>query len=360
MFRKIEKYVSRSTNHIAKLVSACVMCMGFCSAALAIDLSTISQVIFFGDSLTDSGFNDLWTTQGNPPTVPPLPAGKAPTFTTFGAFTWSQWIAHDIKGFQFPIYPGPVPSDTITNNSIEFVPGFVSSTLHGINYAAAGSTTNSTGFQETWAPSLHQQVIQYLASIPNGQRLDPNAVFFVWSGANDFLVAISGPTFPTQLELLRTANTAAINIGNQVALLSSRGAKRIVVISLPNFGLSPLAINAGPAAQESLKTISFTFNSMLNTQLGHVVRRYGTKILFVDVYDLLSRVINLSQMGKPYVIGGQSFLFGNVTSPACTPSAIYCPPTAPTNFLFADLVHPSGEAHRLISLQVETLMQQWA
>lgn len=350
------------------LSASILLCCCFPEAAQALRFSEISHVYFFGDSLTDSGFNDLWPTQGNPPFVPPLPTGKAPTFTTFGGYTWAQFIARDIKGLTLPVFPGPTPPDIITNNSFyaapPHVPGFVSGELIGTNYAAGGSTTNSIGVAEVWAPSLHQQIGQYLGTVG---RADPNAVYFIWSGANDILAVLeSAPPLPTQLQLLTAVNIAANNIANEVALLSARGAKRIVVLSLPNIGFTPLihqlsiAFNQ-PTLPASMKTLTFTFNSMLNSQLGHVIAKYHTKVLYVDVYDLLDAVIAATNAGQPYVVGGQSFKFVNSTDAACStvPSAIYCPSTAPNNYVFADSIHPSSMAHRVLSLEVEILMRKW-
>jgi outer membrane lipase/esterase len=343
---------------IIHAASAVALCCGLANTAEAISFGQISQLYFFGDSLTDSGYNDLWAF----PT--PLPVGKAPTFTTFGGYTWAQYLARDIKAFTLPIYPGPAPADKITNNSIYPVPGFVSGTLTGINYAAGGSTTNSTGFNETWAPSLHQQVSKYLATA--GGVADPNAVYFLWSGANDILTLIAGggPT-PTQLQLLQAASTAATNIGNEAARLSAAGAKRIVVMSLPNIGLTPLIgllSGSSPTLPATMKNLTFTFNSMLNTQLGKVISQYNTKILYISVYDLLDNVILATQAGQSYVVAGQSFKFVNYTSPACAAasSAIYCPSSAPTNYVFADVLHPSDMAHRVLSLYVETQMSNWS
>lgn len=349
-------------SSLAILTSAATLCLGLPTTASAIPFNSIGNMYFFGDSLTDSGFNDIWT-------VPvPRPVGKAPTFTTFGGYTWAQYISHDIKGTVLPIYPGPVPADTITNNAFYAgnpVPGFVTGTLGGFNYAAGGSTTNSIGVIETWAPSLNQQVNFYLANAES--RLDPNAVYFIWSGANDFLaLVLNAPPLPTQVQLLATANTAAINIANAVSALAARGAKRFVVLSLPNLGMTPLA---NDLAQQSgmatlpanLKTITFTFNSMLNQQLGKVISKYKVNVLYEDVYTLINNVILATQQGLPYVVGGQVFKFVNYTTPACAgvPTAIYCPSTAPTNYIYADSLHPTDMAHRLLSVQVEQDILAW-
>lgn len=326
------------------------------NVAQAIPFDSISQVYFFGDSLTDSGYNDLWS-------FPPLPPGKQPTFTTYGGYIWSQHIAHDIKGYPLPVYPGPNPPDLITNNGEYPVPGYVSATLHGIDYAAAGSTTNAGGFGEPWAPSLKTQVTYFLGTHPT---LDPKAVYFVWSGANDILAAITSSPMPSQLKLLQVVNQAAINIANEVEALMLHGAKRVVVLSLPNIGYTPLIADLAaethmPTLPATMKTLTFTFNSMLNTQLGNVTKRYGIKVLYFDVYDLLDSVIASTKAGIPYVVGGQSFLFVNYLDPACgaTPTAILCPAGTPTNYIFADTLHPTGMAHKLLSLAVETQLAAW-
>jgi outer membrane lipase/esterase len=358
MLKNLSQLVTRTKVGVTLVASAIALGCGLSGTAQALPFNQISQVYFFGDSLSDSGFNDLWSF----PTS--LPTGKAPTFTTFGGYTWAQYVARDVKGFVLPVYPGPSPADTITNNSIETVPGFVSGTLKGIDYAAAGSTTNSIGFNETWAPSLVEQVNFYLAT--TGQKADPNAVYFIWSGANDILTLLSGATLPTELQLLAAAQTAAANIGKVAALLSEKGAKRIVVLALPNIGLTPLIGETAtaenlPTLPATIKTISFTFNSMLNTALGHVIAKHGTKIILVDVYYLLDQVILATSLGQPYNIAGQSFKFANFTTPACSTvsSAIYCPSSAPSNYVFADVLHPTNQAHRVLSLEVESMLQNW-
>src|SRR5207249_2081903 len=112
--------------------------------------------------------------EADPPSFPTLTPGKAPTFTTSGGYTWSQYIARDIKGVVLPVYPGPSPVDTITNNSCCTVTGFSSGILTGFNYAAGGSTTDSVGVTETWAPSLKTQNQTFLST--PGKVIQPNDV----------------------------------------------------------------------------------------------------------------------------------------------------------------------------------------
>jgi outer membrane lipase/esterase len=352
--QKLLQWMAAARVHMTVLASAVALCCGLTNTAQALSYSSISQVIFFGDSLTDSGWNDTW---------PGRPTGKAPTFTTYNGYTWSQYIASDIKGYVLPVYPGPNPADTITNNAIYPQPGFNNALLTGIDYAAAGSTTNSTGNGEVWAPSLVQQVTYYLAT--KGPAADPSAVYFIWEGANDFLILLGSGTLPTELQLLMTANTAAINIANQVGVLAARGATKFVVVALPNLGQVPYTTNLAtlynmPTLPATMKTLSFSFNSMLNQALGATIAKYGVSVLYVDTYDLFDNIISSVQSGQPYVVAGQSFSFVNYTTPACgAVQAVDCPNGAPNNYVFADTLHPTGMAHRVISLQVETMIQAW-
>lgn len=345
----------------AVLASMAAVCFSLPMAASALQFSAISQVYFFGDSLTDSGFNNFANAIANP--------SKAPTFTTYGGYIWSQYVARDIKGFALPtLYPAPLAGpDTITNNTTPTngpTGGAVVPVLTGVDYACGGSTTNSTGFGVTWAPSLVQQVTHFLSTQPS--NLDPNAVYFIWSGANDIFTVLAQPTPPTQLQLLTTVNTAAINIASQVSRLAARGAKRFVVISLPSLGSTPFALQLAqldPTLPGVLKNLSFTFDSMLNTQLGRIIQTQHVKVLYIDVYTLLQTVISTTQAGRPYVINGNSFQFVNYDSPACGSapgSSLSCPSSAPTNYIFADDVHPSDMAHRIISLYVENKILSWA
>jgi outer membrane lipase/esterase len=328
------------------LACALAVCCGLSNIAQALPFTSINQIYFFGDSLSDSGFFDLWPTVANPGAgIPTLPAGKAPTFTTFSGYTWSQYIARDIKGYTLPVYPGPVPANTLTNNSCCVIPGFSSGSLTGVNYAAGGSTTNSGGVgipgtPTTFAPSLTTQVQTFLNT--PGRSINENDVFFVWSGANDFIAVASTPS-----ALPLAAKTAATNIAGQVALLSSRGAKKFVVLALPNIGSTPFAASLGdPKLQVKLNQLVFLFNSSLNQALGSVIKQYGVKILFVNV---------------PLILTQHSYQFSNTTSPVCgaVPSSLYCTSTS-NGYLFADSLHPTDMAHYILSQQIKGLILNWA
>lgn len=370
--------LNRFTSKAAITASVAAMCVGLSGAADALSFNDISAVYFFGDSLSDSGYFD------SIPSPVPLPAGKNPTFTTAGGYPWSQYVARDILGIAL--------TDSTTNNTTNAIiptpPGSppslpTSGAKTGINYAAGGSTTDGYSPSIGNSPSLHLQVLNYLNSAP--LRLDPKAVYFIWSGANDFLRAIGTPvSSPLEQQILffQTAQTAATNIASEVAALSARGAKRIVVLSLPNLGLTPLVQLGNPSEAGTLKGISYTFNGMLNVALGSVIRQFGIKVLLVNTYEELNAAYVATNAGVPFKADGKSFQFINnpllpipLSAWSCTtnqpslptpPNALFCDPADSTPaqnpknfFLFADWLHPTDLGHQATAALVEEKIKGW-
>lgn len=358
MLKKIVRIMVQSKTQLSLLTCAFSICYLIPQVSQALPFEQISQVYFFGDSLTDSGFNNNITALNGFP-------NKAPTFTTFGGYTWAQYIAHDIKGYPLPTGPFPNPNDLITNNTTPTNPSpvpYVTPDLTGIDYACGGSKTNSIpGLDILWAPSLQQQINHFLSTSP--QQLDPGALYFVWSGANDILAALGQPS-PTFLQLLQTADSATTNIANVVAQLSARGARRIVVLALPNISSTPFVASlaaSNPTLPAATKNLSYFYDSMLNQKLGDVIKRFGVKILYFDTYNALDNMIKKAKAGVPLVVCGQSFFFVNYNTPVCGPnvSALFCP-NASNGYIFADSVHPTDMAHRALSLEVERRIKLWA
>ena len=113
-------------------------------------------------------------------------------------------------------------------------------------------------------------------------------MYFIWSGANDIFAALAQKPMPSQLQLLQVSDISTTGIANEVAALSARGAKRIVVLSLPNLASTPfingLAVQIGdPTFPANIKNLSFIFGSMLNQKLGALMRRFPVKILYFDI-----------------------------------------------------------------------------
>src|SRR5690606_33690581 len=153
-----------------------------------------SRTVFFGDSLTDSGhFRSQIPASARPFT------GK---FTTNPALVWSEYLAR---------YYG-----TDATTAVE----------GGDNYAQGGSRA---AVPNGPADSTLTQVNAYLAA--SGGRADADALYTVWTGANDLFAIASGAPVES------TIATAIGGTVQAVGALDAAGARYILVPSLPDMGM---------------------------------------------------------------------------------------------------------------------------
>lgn len=297
---------------ISHLALACGLALG----AQAAQAQQFSNVISFGDSLTDAG--NASRSDLNPATF------DGNSFTTNGDLVHAQLIA------QYYGY-----------NQTESVIG-------GYNYAFGGSCAQAAGACVAPAfPRLNQQIALYLG----GGAADPNALYTVWSGANDIFGAIGGGVWATSPAIIGGSTAVATAVLTNVTTLQNAGANYIVVYNLPDLARTP-QFNTAPVAQQgafNLATVSY--NAALSAGLEG---RDG--IIAINTFALVNEAI-----ANPGYFG-----FSNVTGIACGPglpgavSSVACGAVGSGNpftyaagtnlsFLFADGVHPTGAAHQLLA-----------
>lgn len=326
--------------------------------ALAITASTaqaqvFSEVISFGDSLTDAG--NVGTLNGLPPST---------SFTTNPDPVYAQ-----ILSLMFGLGP--------QTNYSPFIPG-----SSGSNYAYGGACAINNGtpialalpglptFTCSNSPgtfSLPAQMIYAGLLTPSGTPIagsaDPNALYTYWAGANDILSATSvtppggflpngsilyqyiflnggNPANATAIAQTVAGQAGATAVG-EIKLLQAAGAKTIVVFNLPDLGLTPL--NFGTSNQAGATALSIVYNSQFNGGLASL----NDGIVAINTFGIINEV-----KANPSAYG-----FTNTTGTACPASSLICGPaslgypTQPTSatYLFADGIHPSGRAHALLA-----------
>jgi len=296
--------------HPRKMAGAVALALGLAGTAYATGNpnSTFSNVITFGDSLSDAGNLSLYV----------VPSFQPPQ--------------------KFTTNPGNV---TVQNVASALGYSLTASLAGGNDYAwgGAGINNNSPG-TPAGVPTITTQISTYLAGHPS---LDSHALYTMWGGANDIFYATTTPA-TAQTQIVAAAQQEVKLIGQ----LQSAGAKNIVVFNLPNIGLTPEAQEAGASAASQLTTLSVIYNGQLNAGIANL----GKGIIPVNAFALLSQVI-----ANPGVYG-----FTNVTTPACGvgSSSVLCGPqgsglpytyAAGTNqtYLFADGVHPTTGADVMLS-----------
>jgi outer membrane lipase/esterase len=306
--------MSKSRVHRSILAAALAF-----AAAPAFAQDSFSQTVFFGDSLTDSGFYQPVLVAGNGPG-----AATVARFTTNPGLVWAEFLA-DFYG------TNATPAWQLTPTGI--------TGATGDNYAAGGATIEpGPGFPPSpptvFAPSITDQINAYLAA--NGGQADPDALYTVWGGANDLFFNINGAT--TQDQFLGAA-AAEVQL---IATLQNAGARYVLVPTLPDIGLTPFGLSQGAAGSAGLTQLSAGYNATLFGGL----QAAGLRVIPLDVFDFLHEIA-----ADPSTYG-----FTNVTNPACgtAPSlgcnpANFVDPNAAQTYAFADGVHPTTAAHRLLA-----------
>ena len=282
------------------------------SAAAA---TPFSSLIVFGDSLSDVGdnpsaVNSLYKELGGncDPLHPclPLPPEFKPLYDD-GRFS-----------------NGPVAPEYLAKSL--FPAGVNTANFQG--YAVAGSTSgnhnignDSDPFGILNLPGMQQEVNLYMNN--TGGVADPNALYLVWGGSNDYLIHDS----PVQ---------AARNIGSYVNTLASAGARNFLVPDVPDLGLTPAARMDGEVTQAH--DYSVVFNTELANQLGILDTTFSSANIYrFDTVALLSDVVQ-----NPVNYG-----FTDVTNPCFTLLGLTC--DNPEGHLFWDDFHPTTSAHAILA-----------
>jgi len=288
--------------------------------AAAQQAHTFTQTIFFGDSLTDSGFFRPTLTQANPALAQ---AGK---FTTNPGNVWAENVAAYYGTNGAPAWTGkgtPPPTPAT-----------------GSNYAVGGARLATDGSGSLgYTPSVATQVSAYLAR--TGGVADPHALYTVWGGANDLRTIATPAQAPA---VIGAAVTAEIGI---VQSLEGAGARYVLVPNMPDFGLTPESRLGGPAVQAGGTAAAAGFNDALYSNMT----AFGLRYIPLDTFHLLREIV-----GNP-----SSFGFTNVANTACGPgyapagASVTCLPpnynaaNAADVYVFADGIHPSTAAHRIVA-----------
>ncbi len=265
---------------------------------LTAEAFSFSNMYVFGDSLVDAG--RLYTlTGGTYPLSPPYFNGRFSNGPV-----WVETLASQLG----------LPANPFTN------------------FALGGSSSGLTNAVVP-NPLLPGVLAQVGLFTQNGtQAIDPNGLYIVSGGSNDFLFA--GQTDPT---------VPVNNLTTALSLLATAGAKTILVANLPNLGVLPAAL--GTPAAPVLSAWSQQTNQGLAASLN------GLKPLFPEVNFLLFDQYAL--LNQAIAFPG-SFGLTNVTHP-CLGNNTIC--SNPDQYLFWDEYHPTRVAHQALATAALNTLQ---
>ena len=285
------------------------------------------QTVSFGDSLSDVGtFAPIASAVGG---------GR---FTTNPGQVWTQDVAQ---------YYGDTLSAAFTigiNHQLGAQGGF--------GYAEGGSTVATPANLNDFLTDVignvempvNQQVSSYLAA--HGS-FNSSQLVLVWAGANDVLRAGSLPGAAP------TVQTAANTLAQIVGQIVQSGATHVVVVNVPNIGLSPKGLTSADGGA-NLTQLSQLFNDNLNAALQS--NGLQGKVIQIDSYRWVNRIVaNFQANGFTVSNTGQACDPAKTphdTALLCSP-ATYTAPNADQAYMFADDLHPTTHMHAIFAQFVE-------
>jgi phospholipase/lecithinase/hemolysin len=215
-------------------------------------------------------------------------------------------------------------------------PAFASDNPLATNYAVAGARAYARVPVE--AIDLGDEVQAFLADSGTGAA-PGDALYVIEVGSNDlFDAARAGdPTL-----VFAGLQSIADNIG----LLYANGARKFLVLGVPNLGLVPIARLTGPAAAS---IASAQFNVALQVLVLQPLSALpGIDIRYFDLYDAITAVA-----ADPAAYG-----LAVIDTPCITPDVAPFVCRSPDTYMFWDGVHPTRVVHAIIAGKVASFLAQ--
>lgn len=285
-----------------------------CSLVLPVGKAdAFSEVVVFGDSLSDNG-NVYRLTQG-------FPGNSLLPFPPDALYAGGRQSN------------GPV--------AVEYLSQRLGVSLR--NFAQAGATTGTTNIWDGGAlgeppgslglSGMRAQVQSYVAQ-PGAA--DPNALYVLWGGPNDF---VSGLANPGSFDPVAAITSAVTNLSNQTGLLYGDGARHFLIPGMADLGITPRATSAGLSGLASGLTLSF--NASLDLALGGLRANFpGATIHGLDTFELSRQTFAAFSGGDPDAAA--------VTMPCLSVPACVADPQIQATFLFWDDLHPTTQSHSIM------------
>jgi len=258
-------------------------------------LNSISKVIIFGDSLSDTG-NAYKLSNYTWPIVPPYYQGR--------------------------FCNGPNWVDRLT-------------TINKSNYAYGGATTDSnfvqglTKLNTLAVPGVRQQIAMYLNDSSNSTIDFTRTLYIIWAGGNDLV-------YNSSLTISSIVNSLMNGIRDLLAV----GAKNFLIFNQPPVQAFPYFSRLNRTAVFTALTIQA--NTYINTSITAIQNNNtNTSIQIFDVNALITTIL-----------ANQSIPFSNTVakcwdSSNLTSVTILC--NDPSTYVFIDNFHFTSTVHQLIA-----------
>lgn len=210
------------------------------------------------------------------------------------------------------------------------------------NYSVGGARARLSGPFD-----LTAQINRFLTDF--GGSGSSTALYVFWIGGDDLRDAVQAlaadPSGSTSGAIVQQA---VLTIRNGLLTLYAAGARRFLVLNMPDLGLAPEARLLGPQVQAAATFLASQFNAGLQqVLLGAQASLPGLQLATLDTFALLQEVT-----GAPAAFG-----LTDVANPCIalnTSAQPYCPNAG--SFLFWDGTHPTAAGHRIVAQRAAAAM----
>jgi outer membrane lipase/esterase len=291
---------------------------------------TFKRIVVFGTSLSDPGNTFALTGQSikkpyselDDFLIPPAPYAAGGYHFSNGA-TWVEQLARRLDA----------------GDSVE--PAFGESQT-ATNYAVGGARARVDGLNI----NLPDQVAVFLADV---ETLAPaDALYIIDMGANDVRDALLAGSLAEAQAILADA---LASIGGQMANLYGAGARKFLVLNVPNLGVLPsiqILDSIFPGAAAFAGILAETFNTNLDSVIASLAALPGVEIARLNVHQKVNDLI-----ANPAKFG-----LKEVSAPCITPDVRPFTCKRPDRFLFWDGIHPTKAVHAILTKEAAVILDQ--
>lgn len=282
--------------------------------------SPLNGVVVFGDSLSDNG-NLYETYKHQLPVSPPYFQGRFSNGPV--------WIEQLVSSY-YPTDPEK----------------------HLLDYAYGGAGVLEGDDDEDGFFTLHREVSAYFQT---HETADPNSLYVVWIGANNYLAV------PDDSE--EALEQVLTGIQHQLHRLVEKGAKHILVVNLPDLGRTPVASNYDIV--EQMTYLSKEHNIRLAKDMeGYKAQYPDVQWMLLDVNVVFEDIFEHPNAYKFTNINGTCYEQASLTSKPPTVLKMVrsikakANPDACKGYLFFDPVHPTTELHQFMADRTRAILDE--
>jgi phospholipase/lecithinase/hemolysin len=319
-----------------KQAAAVIALFCACASVTWAHRSNIDKIVAFGASLTDSGNSYFWLSQPENKgcgklNVPPL-------------FNLDDFLVPDgpyYFGGQYHFSNGPTWVEGFARYlalAPSAQPAFANASKKLTNYAVGGARAVA---DFPCRVNLPEQVQAYFADY---NRTSPKTLIALEIGGNDVRDALfAGAQGQDPTPYIEKAITS---IGHNLSALYLHGARRFLVMNVPDLGKTP-AVRMIPGAAQSAALLTQIFNQNLMAVLKTVSRLPGSSVKVLDVKGKLDDVVKHAT----------DYGFSNVTDACVKSNQIPFQCKVPDQYLFWDGIHPTEAMHEIVAQQAINLIR---